>query len=265
MTSPRSRISLWRLALDVRRSGWRSLAGLLLVAIGTLLFVDRVDRIGGHGAAPELLWQWWPLLIVAAGCVNLLRLVPRPWLLLGPLLTVVVGLVLLSFTAGTAERRLAGAWTRHYPVAWPMGIVVAGFWVGLAGSEWVTRRTLTHDRTKVVALRGDEIDIGGVPFRKGRYVVVLGHLQLDLSQAEFVGISSLDIMIVFGRAQIVVPHGLTTEVRRAFVLTGRRFTHTVTPPGSDANLVVNILGLFGDAEIHGPPALQEHGNVQSQV
>jgi hypothetical protein len=203
--------------LDVRRSGWRILAGLLLVAIGTLMFVERVDRISGHGAAPKLFWRWWPLLIVVVGCINLLRLVPRPWMLLGPFLTVVAGLAVLSFTAGMAERRLAGVWERHYPVVWPAGIITAGFWIALAGSDWITRRSPTHhERRQVVALRGVEIvDIGGLPFQKGRYVVVLGHLRLDLSQAELASSSSLDMMIMFGRVQIVVPNGLTAEIRRA--------------------------------------------------
>jgi hypothetical protein len=245
----------------VRRSGWRVLGGLLLVAIGMLILVDRVNGIGGNGAAPKLLRGWWPLIIVAAGCFNLLRLINRPWLLVGPVLSIAVGLVVLSFTAGPAAERIPVARDHIYPVAWPAGVVLAGFWIALTGSDWTPRKPPAHGAFReVVLLRGKEIANRGAPFRRGRVLVVLGYLRLNLREAQFTAARGvLDITVVFGRVRVLVPNGVTTEIRQAFVLTGGRLTHTLDPPGTEAGLVVNVLALFGDADVAAPTARPSSG------
>jgi hypothetical protein len=76
-------------------AGRRILVGLLAVAVGSALFVDR---LGGAQVVGEFLHRWWPLVLLALGLGNLIGFSSDRWAVGGPLVLIALGGVLLPFT-----------------------------------------------------------------------------------------------------------------------------------------------------------------------
>lgn len=90
----------------------RVLIGLVLVAIGVLLLLDRAGTLD----AGQVISDWWPAAIIALGLVTLAE---RPVSFLGPLILLVVGVLLLLFTLDILK---GSAWS----VIWPSALILFG-------------------------------------------------------------------------------------------------------------------------------------------
>ena len=84
----------------------RLLVGLVLVALGIVLLLDRL----GVASAGQLIGALWPLVIVAAG---VLQMAVSRRAHLGAAITIVVGLVLLAATLNLLS---ASVWQFFWPV-----------------------------------------------------------------------------------------------------------------------------------------------------
>lgn len=245
-------------------AGRRILLGLLLVVIGASILSDRLGRLEGNLTLSELLWRWWPLTIVVAGCIGLLRSLERPWQLIRPLTAIAAGTTLLLVTSGVAIRYFPDVTDQSYPLLWPAAVVLVGFRVALAGVEWSGRsRTGEAGFHTSVWLRGDSATADG-GIESGGVRVVLGYLWLDLSKLPPTDkLAVLDVTAVLGRVHIVVPNGFEVERREAFVVGGRGLHYTSEPPKprGKTRLMVNLVAVFGDVVVEestaAPPGGEE--------
>ncbi len=231
--------------------GRRIVLGLSLVAVGTAILADRIARMEGDGTASALLGRWWPVVIIVAGCIGLLRFVQRPWQLIRPLTVMTVGALLLLVTTGIAARHLPTTANRYYPLLWPAAMVLAGSWLAITAVEWSRQGLTMQDGFhRSVYFRGDEAKAQS-DFTLGGIRVVLGYLHLDLSRLSWErGPAALDVMAILGRVHVVVPDGLKVEQREAFVLGGRGVQVDGDPPKQgDEQLMIHVVRVFGSVVV----------------
>jgi hypothetical protein len=213
------------------------LVGLLVVAIGTGLLVDRA---GSGTRLLTLAWHWWPLVLIGLGLVNLVRLVHGQWALLGPLLAIATGVALLLWTFGFTK-------TPGYPLMWPTALVVAGSVVALAGtSRGDDRRAKRGELRRFVCFGGTHIVNRANPFWRASLTVLFGHLWLDLREATLheQGVA-INTYIFFGTIHVIVPGGTDIYVRRPFVLGPRGRESSDAPHSRQARLTISVIGVFG--------------------
>ncbi len=225
----------------------RILVGLLAVALGSALFVDR---LGGARVVGELLHRWWPLLLVAVGLGNLVGLSSQRWAVVGSLIIVGLGGVLLLFTAGAIHDDI-------YPVVWPAGVAVAGAGLALTGADWGHGDLSSRDQfRRFVLLRGDRVASAAASFRRASITVAFGSFQLDLRRATLRLGASINVTAVFGTVDVRIGRGIKVRTREPFVL-DRRGLRTQPPSRFDgSDLTINVLGLFGAIRVRESPLPQ---------
>jgi Domain of unknown function (DUF5668) len=216
----------------------RIFLGLLAVAVGTALLVDRLQD---RSDVADLARRWWPLLLIVVGLKNLVQLVDRPWMLIGPIIAILAGAMLVLVTLDHLERAL-------YPLAWPAALILAGTTLALAGAD--RREPPLEGRPELrqfVFLRGKRIVSEAEKFWRADITVVFGSLELDLRRAPLHPRASVNVNAIFGSVDVVVASGVAVWERRPFVLGSRGLSPRGVPPPEAIRLTVNVLGFFGDA------------------
>jgi LiaF transmembrane domain len=216
----------------------RTFVGLVAVAIGAALLFER---IGGTSHALNLLRSWWPLAIVALGALNLLRMVERPWALIGPLLTVTVGVVLLRWISHPQHRDFV-------PRVWPAALLLFGGALVVSGVDWsaadLSRR---GDLRRVIWLRGERIASQAKPFWHATITIALGDLELDLRRANLhrSGVF-VNLNVVFGAARVLLPADVHVRIRRPFFPGGIAPREDPPPSSTPPRFVtLSVVGLLG--------------------
>jgi peptidoglycan/LPS O-acetylase OafA/YrhL len=225
--------------MSIGRSWW-AVVGLLAVAWGAALFVER------NGGADEIVAigrRWWPLLLIAVGFVNLIRLSDRRWAVVGPFLAIVTGTALLLFIVGPVPGNI-------YPRLWPIVLVLAGGLLVLSATrpndKELAERPEVH---RFVWLGGERLQSTARSFWHARINVLLGTFTLDLQGATLHQPATVYVNAVFGTVDILVDAETTATVRRPFVLRVRGLVPSDVPPDEHPQLTVSVLALFGDAKI----------------
>jgi hypothetical protein len=217
----------------------RILVGLAAVTVGLAILLDRT---GGVGQLLSDLSRWWPLVLVAFGLANLIRLVHRPWGVIGPLIAISAGIVLLLITFDYLNRR-------DYPLIWPAVLVLVGYGIALAGVDWSDRRLPDENEMRqFVWLRGKRVVSRATNFWRADITVLFGSFELDLRHADLYRKVTVNVNAVFGTVEVIVPPGVTVHQRRPFVLSLAGVEAGVPPPRT-ARLTVNLLALFGTATV----------------
>jgi hypothetical protein len=218
-------------------SARRVLVGLIAVAVGTAVLLDR---LGGTEPIVAALRTWWPLGLVVFGIGRLVGLAQRPWSVLGPLAVIAGGLGLLLFTFGVVS------WD-DYPLIWPWAVVLAGFVLALAGADWGEQR-LPHQNElrQFVWLRGKRVVSRAPQFWRADITVLFGAFELDLRAACLHEPAVVNVNAVFGTVDVIAPPGMTVRRRRPFLL-DRVGVHTAVPETIKDGLTINLLGFFASA------------------
>jgi hypothetical protein len=218
----------------------RIFLGLLAVAVGTAVFIDRIEIRGGIA---DVARKWWPLLLIALGLKNLVRLLERPWMVIGPLGAILVGATLLLITLDHFDRPL-------YPLVWPAALILGGASLALAGAD---RMEPTLERRpelrQFVFLRGKRIVSKTDSFWRADVTVLFGSFELDLGYVRLHPRASVNVNAIFGSVDIVVNADVAVWERRPFVLSSRGLRPRGIPPKEAVRLTVSVLGFFGDAAI----------------
>jgi hypothetical protein len=219
---------------------WWVLLGLLAVASGAVLFIERN---GGSGEVAEVARRWWPLLLVALGLVNLIRASDMRWAVVGPLLAVAAGAILLLSILHVFEEGL-------YPRLWPMALVLGGgMLVSAAAQHHNPPLSERNELRRFVWLRGERLESAAPAFWRARISVLLGSYRLDLRRAKLQRPTTVYVNALFGTVEILVDTGTTVTVRRPFVLGIGGLAHGDAPPRPRAQLTVSVLAFFGDATV----------------
>jgi hypothetical protein len=218
-------------------SARRVLVGLIAVAVGTAVLVDR---LGGIDPIIMTLRMWWPLGLVVLGLGRLVGLARRRWSVLGPLMVIVGGLALLLLTF-----RLV-SWDA-YPIIWPSVVVLAGLVLALAGADWDEQR-LPHQNElrQFVWLQGKRLVSRAPQFWRADVTILFGAFELDLRAASLHEPAVINVNAIFGTVDVIVPPGVEVHQRRPFLL-DRVGIHTAVPETTKGGLTINLLGLFASA------------------
>ena len=195
--------------------------GLLLIGLGILLLLDRMEALDAGALAAD----WWPLLIVAVGA----------WMVLtssrlAGMLAIVIGLLVLGATHNLVEADLVG-------LIWPAVLIVIGGGAVTAGARMrgVTR---AHPRSAAAGTRH------AVPTA----TAVFGDARLTLSDdgSERAAVTALS---VFGDVLVSVPSGWRV-VDRTTTLFGDIRIPPDQPAYPEAPVVeVHGMVLFGDTRV----------------
>jgi hypothetical protein len=216
----------------------RTFVGLVAVAVGAVLLLERH---GGSSHALELLHDWWPLAIVALGALNLLRMVERPWALIGPLLTVLVGVILLRWISRPHNEDF-------FPGVWPAGVLLFGAALVASGVDWSTADLSRRgDLRRAVWLRGERIASQAKPFWHATITVALGDLELDLRRADLhrSGVF-VNLNVVFGTVRVLLPADVHVRIRGPFFPGGIAPRENPSPSSTARRFVtLSVVGLLG--------------------
>jgi hypothetical protein len=236
-------VCLWR-DTDVGFSSWavmsgrRILLGLAAVAVGAFLLGDRLEQVVEN---PESITKWWPVLIVALGIGNLLALTRRPWTLIGPLITIMIGVALLLLTVGGLAGELG-------PLLLPLAIIVSGLLLALIGTRWDRDLAELDTFRQFVWLRGMWLASQVQSFKSADISVFLGYFELDLRGVELDD-AVVNVNAVCGRVDVLVDDNVKVRERRPFVM-GRSGVVIRDDEGpEDAALTINVIAFFGTAAL----------------
>lgn len=221
----------------------RLLVGLVLVALGIVLLLDRL----GVASAGQLIGALWPLVIVAAG---VLQMAVSRRAHLGAAITIVVGLVLLAATLNLLS---ASVWQFF----WPVVLIAVGL-LFLAGMVTRGIRGQQQQRDDVAhafsVFGGQKVVSESQQFRGASLTSFFGGVTLDLRQANLAPEGAdVDVMTAFGGAGIVVPEGWRVSLSGIPIFGGFDDKTSGPSPQGSPELRVRGTALFGGVEVKNRP------------
>jgi len=228
--------------------GGRSLAGIIIVVVGTLLLARQVGV-----EFPYWIFSW-PMFLIALGLYIGARHSFRHW---GWLIPVGIGTTFLI------DDMIPGINVREF--AWPIIIICIGLFMIFRprrGSRefarrWENKSAETSQSSEAlfesVTIFGEhKKQVLSKDFKGGESVCVFGGTELNLSQADITGRVSIEIVQVFGGTKIIVPGNWKIETEELVCILGglndKRQIHT---GGIDQNKVLVLKGtcIFGGIDI----------------
>lgn len=212
----------------------RMFFGAVIVAVGTLFLLDNLGVLD----AGELISDWWPLVLIAAGLLSLVNN-RRHWVV--PLILVGGGGVLLLRTTEVVD---------DLSVIVPVLIIIVGL-LFVFGRGLGVGPTQTGDSVNSFNLfSGSELTSQSQSFEGGRIGVLFGGAELDLSNARLAREAILDVFAVFGGVEVTVPHGWRVEIGGFPVFGGYENVTGREDLAPDApKLRIDATVLFGGLEV----------------
>jgi len=209
----------------------------LFAALGTLFALEAADVLD----AGNVIGDWWPTALIAAGALQLA--VNRPFQWQGPTVLMVVGALVLSRTTGLIDE--------SGPILISIGFFVVAV-VMLSQVFGKVKPISTADRVNsFVAFGGTEVASHSKHFEGGTVGSVFGGTELDLRDAELAPDAEIDVFTAFGGTEIFVPYGWRVEMRGVPVFGGfENATKNDRGLAEDAPVLsVDATALFGAVEV----------------
>lgn len=222
----------------MRSSPWRTLAGILLVALGALFLLQQA----GLAEVGDILGRMWPLAIVLFGLLQLWAAPARPVV---PAIVIVVGLVLLGTSMGLIPDSAPA-------FLWPLALIAVGAWILFKRASFMRRSGAVLDVVDSFVMFGSVgARSSSKQFRGGSAVAMFGEVKLDLREAQLDSDrTTLDATAVFGAIVIRVPTEWRVEVGGAPIF------------GVINNLAIAEASLSDDAPTFRVDALAVFGEVK---
>ena len=230
--------------MDTARISNRTILGLIVVAVGVLLFLDNLGVGGVDGV-----WRWFPSVFVLLGLVMLVR--NRFRNVFGPMLLIAV--------AAFIQISLLGG--RIWEVFWPSLLIVIGLAVilgGIRGRKRAQAQPVDSDPPTdtsrintftMWASTDRNTEFGS--FQGGEVTALMGGVKLDMRHAAVEDKpANLEVTCVMGEVKVRVPSDWNVQLENVTVLgetQDKRSHHQVT--GGDVDLVITGTVLMGNLEI----------------
>ncbi len=223
-----------------KRSQHRMTIGIILIAIGALLFFDQMNifRFG------DIIGTWWPMILVAIGILQLNS---------GNKASASILLILgVFFQLNQLDILGWNIWN----LIWPLLIVLAGFYL-IKGSSNAENKMVKSgengDTINVLALfSGNTSKVSSQLFAGGQITAIFGGADVDLSQASTkLPEVNLTITALFGGADLVIGDGWRVEVHGTPLFGGideKRRTELIISEEKPL-LKINATVLFGGIDI----------------
>lgn len=211
----------------------RAFVGSVIVAGGALWLADSADLID----AGEVISDWWPVLLIAAGVVSFLSN-RRQWLF--PLILIVAGVGLLLETTGTIDIG---------DLIFPALVILVGILIILGRGMSGTTEVGSDEIRSFNIFSGSELASSSRSFRGGSVGAVFGGADIDLRNAVLAPDAVLDAFVMFGGLEIRVPEGwrVTTKGMPIFGGVENKTGKEALPDAPE--LLISMTVLFGGLEI----------------
>lgn len=216
-------------------------AGLLFIALGVVLLLDRTGVIADAG---ELIGDWWPAAVVLAGLGQAL-LPPRNTS--GGLVIAVIGGALLLWTLDVVDT---------LALLLPLLLIAFGIWL-IAGRVRTGPDGAAHldEHVSVTTVFGDRrLEGAHGPFLGGDITTVFGDVDLDLRHAEVDGEATMQTTTVFGDVDLIVPSHWRVKVNGPQIFGDVDVAEPVGAEPDGPLLVLRTVTVFGDVEVRRSPA-----------
>lgn len=225
----------------------RSGFGLVLIAIGLFILLDRLDIYDfGH-----LISTWWPLILIYVGTHRLIT--HGHDRSTGSYILIALGVFFLLHTLDLFDNDFIHTW-------WPALLILLGIWIISNAFNRNKQKDVPQDSFSTfegtdemlnnsVFMSGAEIRSMSQDFKGGKVTVVLGGSKIDLRQAILSPGATLDIMVFMGGCELLVPYEWDLDVQAHAILGGiedKRLRQS-QPPGT----VAPILRITGSAILGG--------------
>lgn len=220
--------------------------GLILVIIGGVWLLDNLNVIPYY--IPHYLFSWKSILIVLGLYLLLGKNKPEP----GIILIAIGGFFLLQDIGLFYVRNV-------WQIFWPAIVIVIGVSLILRRSSLGHRHELDEKKSNTDFLDdfaffgGRERTIDSQNFKGGKVTAMFGGSQLNLRGADLApGNNVLDVFVLFGGTEIIVPPDWTVHVDVFSLLGGfsdNRSSALKVVPNPDKVLIVKGFVMFGGGEI----------------
>ncbi len=235
-------------------TGSRLFFAIFLIVVGVLLFLDNVGLIPVRN-----IWDYWPLILVAAGLGRLMNCRDAAGRLIGSFLVLFGTLLLLVTLQIVHIHTRDGSW----PVALLLIAFGAAMLVKVLEPGAIGRRSFglptpvsgdTNNALNDVTVLGAikrKLETGN--FLGGLIVSVFGSVDIDLRRSQISAperTAALEIRAVFGAAKIRVPESWRVNVVGTSILGS--YEDKTIPPNVGPNaptLVITGFALFSSVEI----------------
>jgi len=235
--------------------------GIVLIIIGVLFLLNRIPQTA------VLFPTWfftWPVLLIGIALITAIKSRFRNpgWLIMGA-----VGLYFLL-----EENDLIGLNMKPFII--PVGLILLGIFITLkkrnrhCNDRWKERfrpweqadikkaldetTDSTDDILNVSSIFGSvERNIFSKNFKGGTISSVFGGAQINFAQADFEGTAIIDVSIIFGGVDIIIPSNWNVKNEMSVVFGGIEDRRTVSPAvsSSDKTLILKGDVIFGGMEI----------------
>jgi predicted membrane protein len=235
-------------------AGSRLFFAIFLIAVGILLFLDNIGLIPVRN-----IWDYWPLILVAAGLGRLINCRHPQARLIGFFL-VLFGALLLLVTLHIVQIHTRDG-------SWPLALLLIAFGVallikvlepaGIRGQSFGLPAPVADD---AINFLNDTAILGAIKrkletpnFRGGAIFSSFGSVEIDLRRSQISAperTATLDIRAVFGGAKIRVPENWKVNIIGASILGA--YEDKTIPPNTGPNsptLVVTGFSVFSGIEI----------------
>jgi predicted membrane protein len=223
------------------RVGPNFFLGLMIVAIGALLLLDRLGYIESVN-----IFDFWPLIFVAVGLSRLLQSRSGGAQLIGAVATI-AGLVLLAHNLGYVRL--------NWSVLWPVCLILFGISILIRS---LSRPRGNDDPMSSPSALNDWVMFGGskvvntsADFRGGDVLALFGGYQLILTKADIAQEAAvLDVTAVFGGVEVKVPQDwlVINKITPVFGGVDDKTSHPASGV-AQKRLVLRGCAVFGGVEI----------------
>ncbi|MCP5104996.1 MAG: cell wall-active antibiotics response protein [bacterium] len=229
-----------------------SLAGLLLVALGTLWILNNLDVLDFR------IREWWPLILIAIGLVQMAHhrriLAPGGWFM------IFLGGVFLLTTNHIVE------WKELWKY-WPVLIIFVGLSIVFGGRCGCMGRVERMDRRGYRTPSSDsdtgksyvsgsvifgslERTVSSKEFKGGSVSAIFGGIEIDLRGAGLHEKGAvLHLSTIFGGAEIRIPETWIIELDPTAILGGVSKKASNEERSSGKRLVIKASAVFGSVDI----------------
>ena len=162
-------------------------AGIALIVLGAVFLLPQITGVGFP------LWQWWPLLPMAAGLVSLSGGNRR-----GGLILIAIFSVFLLHNLGVLNI--------DFSSLWPIALIVMGVAISLGRWSFGARSVSDagEELNAASLFSGSNQFAGGKGFRGGNVSATFGSADIDLRAADLVeGVASVNASALFGSINLL--------------------------------------------------------------
>ncbi len=227
--------------MSAQKTQGRIFWGLLLIVLGGLFLLDRMDRIDFG----DLIGRYWPVVFIILGLSILLS---------NNFKNVGSGIFFIAFGAFFLLIRMRVFDKALWSYVWPLAIIAAGVWI-------LFRPLWDRDRARASATASDDLDISQVfsgssrkiesqSFRGGKADVVFGSAEIDLRGARLAGgQATLVLSAVFGGIEVFVPRDWQVVLEGSPVLGSIESRKAISDLPKTQTLTVKASAVFGSVEV----------------